>query len=180
MKQKKAIATYRIRLGWNQETMAEYLCIGRVLLGLAEIGERQLPAAAHFKLMDLIQAVEQATGMVLPDALLQAENEHLCMALQKELDEMNYQWHKQTRELEKLEKDYADTVLQIQFFEYIGLNPTVLNVDEKMRAILETQAKQSLRSWQKNLKAQVFLKQIAIESLVLQKDKIEGELGALG
>jgi transcriptional regulator with XRE-family HTH domain len=177
MERKKVMASHRIQLAWNQETMAEYLGVGRVLLSLAEIGERELPPSANIKLLYLIQTFEQARQIKLSDEILEQEKEEIRIALQKEWEEVNFQWHKQKKVLEKLERDYKNAVLQRQFFEYLDQNPDALEANEKMKAILASQSKASLRHWQKNLKAQVLLLQIKIEGLELQKKLLEEKLG---
>lgn len=55
MATKTLLYSTRLRVGWNQATLANYLGITRTLLSMAEVGERDLPMAAYLRLLKLIQ-----------------------------------------------------------------------------------------------------------------------------
>lgn len=91
--------TLRTALGFTQKAFANYLCISRSLLSMAEVHERELPTSALVKLAELELLLQQPHEPV--------ENlEALKRCLGNEEDECRFQVQKLSTQLSTIKSDF--------------------------------------------------------------------------
>lgn len=122
----------REELGLSQEELANYLGVGRSLISLVEINQRELPAKASLRYALFNQMYLQ---VIQKDSKLQEDVDKIQQVLQDELKSLAIEVYQLERQKKKMQAYHQKTAYQIQIFENMLSLLKVEDVDYKERKL---------------------------------------------
>lgn len=178
------IAIWREKVGITQQALADYLQVGRSLLSMVELGERELPLPAFTTLTQLMSMYDAISATRTPPPISPEHQQENAEALRQTIRETTWQLANVHRELATLETNIQQIADQLAFFQTIRqqvmTNPNEPHKDRQLLWLDIREAESQKRAATNHSKTKNALHlQIASLQTILQEaqkkvDELEG------
>jgi transcriptional regulator with XRE-family HTH domain len=176
-----SLASWREKLGFNQQSLADYLGLSRSLIALVERGERSLPTQALLQFNELVLAYEQAKETQLPLEWSQQARQDALESLRVEIKDVEYTIYKKQREFQALNQTYQQLQSRLKTLFVLQSH---LKQDSKQayqhQLWLEIQVYEATKQLHKMpYEALIFLAQTDLQSLQGKQQMIDTQIKRL-
>lgn len=139
---------YREALGLTQEEVAMFLRIPKSQLGMFEIGQRDMPADAMLKLVDMHNYVESKEEGKWNHTLLKADADKMTSLLENELKENQQEQIVLERKINDFKSKYQKSISTLKLVEY--LETQMPNKEKYEYELADMLRKKAVRGIEKN------------------------------